>query len=757
MTAINTHKQKRATSYFVLSALTLIIAIAIVSCRQQNNDYYGTFRQRVTRIDSLYSVGMTEEASKELEDLTELAAYPREIADVTLQANEMKIPAAYDEIKKAVRLYDTLTVCSRYDAKMKYRAAMCGIELASETSDLDMLDSFTDSAASMANYLGYNEQYVALKKALLSDELHRGKYVEAILGYRELLEYCMNYDMPHHAFRILYTLENAFLTIGDLPRAQMYLDEIEVIADGSMMSKLCQELATSRLFMEKTDTFGLGRCIAKLKKMYTIPDLDDRARFEIDCRLADYYIFSRRLDSANVIIHRMGRVRDRIVLDAENRVKLSLFEAQLKLAQGKTEAAKSELDKINRWALKIHDVDAYEKYTGILSDYYVKIGDDEHAYSFLKEMTALMDSLKRESVSHDIAYRSLALRRDTTIVAQKVKIEQQRGVKERLLLIRLLGLGAIMLVAAVGILAYFYASYKRIKKRWLDIENEKQELAEEVRLRNKTLREQKRLLTEKSDVLLKELEYAHHIQSNILPPNAILDVVEFKDFFVFYRPSNLVSGDFYWFFDKGEQLFVGVGDATGHGIPGAFIAMVASTILNDLVSSEDYCSALQLMRDFDNSLSAVIRNTSDIINKDSVDFSLMCIDRNKKRISLSLARHTALLVKADGTTVRLNGVKRSICETDLTVAKNKEYEEMTIECEEDDCLYMMSDGYESQFGGAEDRKLNRRRLFEYLTELHEQPMEIQSMELGKRFDKWRGKQEQTDDVLIVGIRMAKII
>ena len=133
---------------------------------------------------------------------------------------------------------------------------------------------------------------------------------------------------------------------------------------------------------------------------------------------------------------------------------------------------------------------------------------------------------------------------------------------------------------------------------------------------------------------------------------------------------------------------------------------------------------------------------------------MFCLDTDAHSTKLCLARHIAYIIRKDGTFETINGTKRSICDYDRTFTE-KEFEEFDIDLQEGDRIYMTSDGYESQMGGSQNKKLRRNRMASFFSDIADKPMSVQKIELERRLEEWQGSNEQTDDILIIGLKIGR--
>jgi serine phosphatase RsbU (regulator of sigma subunit)/HAMP domain-containing protein len=266
----------------------------------------------------------------------------------------------------------------------------------------------------------------------------------------------------------------------------------------------------------------------------------------------------------------------------------------------------------------------------------------------------------------------------------------------------------------------------------------------EIRAQKEQVEQQNERVTELYTDLQASIDYAQRLQNTILPgPEAIAEV--FPNCFVFYRPKATVSGDFYWFANKGKKLMFAAADCTGHGVPGAFMSLVGHNALNQ--ATKVYYKPSQVLNTVNRLSAQALRANENHLVKDGMDIALCTIDKDTMELEFSGAQNPVYVVRA-GELIELDGDGFSI---GSYVNGEREFTGKKMDLMEGDCLYTFSDGYADQFGGPLGKKFMRKQFRQLLLEIHTLSMEQQKEALMRRFDEWRGSQEQVDDVLVIGV------
>ncbi len=302
------------------------------------------------------------------------------------------------------------------------------------------------------------------------------------------------------------------------------------------------------------------------------------------------------------------------------------------------------------------------------------------------------------------------------------------------------------LVVLVVIITVFYFIVK-FRERQLRLK--KEELQREVDSQTIILREQKEEIERKNLDITASINYAKRIQSSILPPlNELRET--FPESFIFFAPRDIVSGDFYWFKKSKDSFLICCADCTGHGVPGAFMSMIGTTLLNDISKMESAQSPADILEKLDSNIRVLLQKDASEYAKDGMDISVIEINFNSNVVRLASAKRPVLLYINKELTI-YNGTRRSI--GDDEIATHSKFMNYEYECSKGDAIYLFSDGYTDQFGGPKGKKLMKVGVKNLLEEIKDKPMDKQGLLVKENFLSWKGDQEQIDDVLFMGIKL----
>ncbi len=244
------------------------------------------------------------------------------------------------------------------------------------------------------------------------------------------------------------------------------------------------------------------------------------------------------------------------------------------------------------------------------------------------------------------------------------------------------------------------------------------------------------------------INYAKRIQSAILPDVRTIRKV-FTDSFIFYRPRDVVSGDFPWFIESEKYTFVSAVDCTGHGVPGALISLIGYFLLNDIVNTQEIHDSGLILDSLNRGVEKTLRQDIDATTRDGMDIALCRIDKSQQELQYAGA-HRPLYRVRKGELLQIKGDKFPIGGGQY---KNRlAFQAHNLGIQKGDAIYVFSDGLPDQFGGEEGRKFSPKQIREIVVEYHAKPMKEVGNIFRNQFETWKGKRKQIDDVLIIGIK-----
>jgi serine phosphatase RsbU (regulator of sigma subunit) len=281
-------------------------------------------------------------------------------------------------------------------------------------------------------------------------------------------------------------------------------------------------------------------------------------------------------------------------------------------------------------------------------------------------------------------------------------------------------------------------------------ENNKNSFLKELKESKKDLEEKSKELEVKNKDVMDSINYAKRIQYAVLPhEETIYRSIPLS--FIFYKPKDVVSGDFFWFHEINKDEYILVcADCTGHGVPGAFMTVIGSSLLNQTVIDNKIYKPSEILLELDKLINFTLKQQkdSDISVQDGADLTLLKVNKTKKELIITSAKRPVVFIR-NKELKEIRGSKFSLggMRTD-----DKVFEEHVINYQEEDMLYLFTDGYADQFGGEKAKKFSSKRLRELFFEIHKQSMISQREKVAKTTSDWQGELEQVDDMLVVGIK-----
>ncbi|MDF2435823.1 MAG: protein serine/threonine phosphatase [Bacteroidota bacterium] len=369
----------------------------------------------------------------------------------------------------------------------------------------------------------------------------------------------------------------------------------------------------------------------------------------------------------------------------------------------------------------------------LLYECYKKTGDFKSALEMHRLFINARDTILSEENQKEVLKQEMEYNFEKEkAVAEKehekeILVAQEQATRQQIVSYAI-GFGLLLLV----VFSVYIVSRLRLTRKQKDI-----------------IAHQKLIVEEKQKEIIDSISYAKRLQEAILPPEHFLKT-HLPESFILYKPKDIVAGDFYWMeVLKDGIILLAAADCTGHGVPGAMVSVVCSNALNRVVLEFGYTDPGMIL-DKTRELVLATFSKSDKDVKDGMDISLLMIDRKMNQVKWAGANNPLWYITNDQF-CEVTANKQPIGMTD----NPKPFTTHTFVLNEIDAVYLFTDGYADQFGGAKGKKFKYKPLKEILFNNASQPMHTQDQILEEAFDKWKGKLEQVDDVCILGIKLSK--
>lgn len=257
------------------------------------------------------------------------------------------------------------------------------------------------------------------------------------------------------------------------------------------------------------------------------------------------------------------------------------------------------------------------------------------------------------------------------------------------------------------------------------------------------------VIQEANKKITDSINYAKRIQNSIIPDNDIIREL-MPDSFIFYKPKDVVSGDFPWFFQRGDDMYYAAVDCTGHGVPGAMMSLIGYFLLNEITGHREAYDTATVLNKLNDMVRKTLRQDREGAQaRDGMDVALCKINLKEKTVQYSGAHRPLYLVR-DGELVQFKGTRKAIGGT--STKGDREFTNHDLEIHDGDSIYFFSDGLPDQFGGERGLKYSPRRIRELAVENEGNKMDQVHDVFANDFQEWMGDRKQIDDVLLIGIR-----
>ena len=309
----------------------------------------------------------------------------------------------------------------------------------------------------------------------------------------------------------------------------------------------------------------------------------------------------------------------------------------------------------------------------------------------------------------------------------------------------------LICILTAGTLVYVYIKYREraYLRTQQELEYKIEQRTQEVVNKAKEIELQKEIIQEKNNELTDSIHYAQRIQQSILPNQK--EITEgLPQHTILFKPKDIVSGDFYWYSQHTDSVLWAVVDCTGHGVPGGFMSMLGSGLLNQIVNEELKLQPDEILNALRDRVILALKQTGNYgENKDGMDISLCRYIPSKKLLQFAGANNSLCVVR-NNELMELNADKQPI---GIYIGELKPFRLQEITLQADDAIYMTSDGYIDQFGGSKGKKFKSVNFKKLITEIANNSIYDQGKIIENTFINWKGDYEQLDDVCVFGVRI----
>jgi len=291
-----------------------------------------------------------------------------------------------------------------------------------------------------------------------------------------------------------------------------------------------------------------------------------------------------------------------------------------------------------------------------------------------------------------------------------------------------------------------------VKVRTLEISEKNEELTnqkEELFQQNEEIASQRDQLDIQHTAITDSIVYAKRIQKAVLPPEVYVDEI-LPENFILFKPKDVVSGDFYWIRQINNYVVIVAADCTGHGVPGAIMSMLGVSFLNEIVRKREITKANQILNELRIEVKRSLRQSGkNVETRDGMDVALCVIETKTNKMQFSGAYNPLYLFR-NGEFIEVKADRMPI---GIYLKEKNSFTNHEIDLQPNDVFYIFSDGFSDQIGGPENKKYLTKNFRQLLFDIHEEPMDVQKEKLEKTITKWQANNSQTDDILVMGVRV----
>ena len=635
---------------------------------------------------------------------------------------------------------------------------------ASKIERLKILYKNTKSDTSRVAIL--NQLYEELT---VNDPLQAKKYAEEALGISEKINYVIGIANSSYNVGNFYYSQGAFTQaleffnksvrykekLGNKIQISRAYNKLGNLYVRKGDKKLALEYYENSLALSKEIGYNKG-VVTSLTNLGNFFNSKENANYD---KALDYHLQAIQVEGVpdkKVLSYNYNRIGDLYLQKSDYSNALRYYRQQLLVAR--TDGDEAEMLKA---------------YQGI-SEVYAKRNDYQKAYEYYQLYAKTKERIKQRQNNEKLkqlqdqynAQRKQNWKDRLISEQQEILNENSRKLQNRLLL------GGIIIISVVlFFLVFLYRSNLKtqrinqlLQKKSKELEEKGVRLTDQIeqnKANEEAINRQKRTLEQALDEIERKnknitasINYAKRIQESMLPFNE--EITKYiPNHFIFFKPRDIVSGDFYYFNTKDEKIIIAEVDCTGHGVPGAIMSMLGNDYLNQIINLQGITSPDLVLNELHKNIRTTLKQ-DETENRDGMDIALIVIDPTTKTIEFAGASSPLTIVQ--------NGEMDILLSSELPIGgfqKDKEriFTKHTISYEQPITFYVFSDGFQDQFGGPKGRRFAKKKLRKLLYEIHEEPMTEQKKILDNTLKDWmydpkhKREHKQIDDILVIGVRL----
>jgi serine phosphatase RsbU (regulator of sigma subunit) len=435
-------------------------------------------------------------------------------------------------------------------------------------------------------------------------------------------------------------------------------------------------------------------------------------------------------DLARIYLEKALALREQIG-DKKGKAGANINIGNVLISQGKYKKALEYVHRGTDLAFEIGDGDFFKNGIDALANCYYELKDYKKSADYRLRYKIIFDSITTDYIDRQIAefsaqYESGKKDSEIALKEEQLRSREAENSKQRILTTA----SVVALILALVAVFFIYRSFRLNK-----------ESARELALKNK-------IIAEKNKDITDSINYAKHIQQSLLAPAGLLKQ-HLKDFFIIYKPKDIVSGDFYWASVNEDAFTIACVDCTGHGVPGAFMSLIGKENLDKAYAITQRPGLL--LEELNRRVKSSLNQTENTGSRDGMDAAIVGIKKLEAgaELSYSGANRPLWIIREDSE--QIEEIKATKNAVGGFSADDQVFTEHQVYLNTQDRFFIFTDGYPDQFGGNHQKKITTKLFKELLLKYRHHSMDQTCRALEDFFETWRGAQEQIDDILVIGV------
>lgn len=424
------------------------------------------------------------------------------------------------------------------------------------------------------------------------------------------------------------------------------------------------------------------------------------------------------------------------------------------LKQGKMDGARTMAEHSLKLSRELGYPENIIKASNTLSKIYSKTGNWQGAYEMQVLFKQMADSINNENTRKASIKKGFQYAYEKKAAADSVKAKAEHKVfearsKQEKTQRMALYLG-ISLIAVFSVFMYNRFRVTRNQKGIIEVQksevDKQRELADSRRI---IAEEQRYVIQEKQKEILDSIQYASRIQGAMLTSEEYISQNFKADYFIFYQPKDIVSGDFYWAVKHDNLFYMATSDCTGHGVPGAFMSLLNISFLNETVIERGIAEPAKILDEQRTKIIKALNPKGNENSKDGMDCVLCAFDLLANKLDFAASNNPLWHIRNK----QLTEYKADKMPVGKGEDNAKGFTHHSIDLQKGDLIYTFTDGYADQFGGPKGKKFMYKQFSQLILENHHLPLAEQRVLFEKTINAWKGSKEQVDDILVIGVRI----